>query len=114
MAATAAPVAPADAPEQTGPATFYAPDRPDSNVVIAGPEDQRGLAFWDRTIKFHGESYATSRPEEIAALRRGVAKGLYFEADLPEAAALPCEVCGKTFRNATAFGRHARRHAARD
>jgi hypothetical protein len=97
---------------------FYAPGRRGTNVVIPDREARNEpgrpmLSGWKRVVKFQGETLRTRDPEVIAAVRRGVAAGRYFEANLPEEAAIVCEFCQLAIRNTKAYARHVREHIER-
>ena len=100
-------------------AVFYAPDEPEIKVVIPNEDpDPNRHSFWSAwksvaTFDPYGV-LRTNDPDVKAAIRRGVAKGRYFEADLPEASAPRCPECGVTIRNQKAYARHVRRHFATD
>lgn len=81
---------------------FYAPDRPDERIMVEGRIDP---------AHFTGGFLATKDPAVIAAVRRGVQAGLYYEADSDTT--ITCDQCGAKFRNQKAFVRHTRREQER-
>ncbi len=93
------PVAAPTAAPVSESVTFYAPLRPEEGIKVPSQV---------YPVRFRSGVLETSDPEVIAAARRGVAQGLYLEANMD--VALTCPKCSVRFRNQQAFELHLQKH----
>lgn len=77
---------------------FYNPRSPEEGLLLQSGGD---------IIRFSFGRLETEDPAALAALRKGVAEGRYFEAD-PGMEPLVCDACRQPFKSGKAFQIHVR------